>query len=160
MAGDAGDVDEEPPNASGLAARIRALVDDKRNPATGRRYTVAEIEAAIRERAATLPAVERKHREISGTYVWQLSRGYKTNPTLGALQSLADFLEVSLTDLIEPQTTAETLQLQADISKILRNPFGREAIAMIATADAGLWEALLPILRYSTEMRSSGRQRR
>ncbi|MEU5437997.1 helix-turn-helix transcriptional regulator [Streptomyces sp. NPDC020719] len=66
-----------------LADRINFLFSVTRDP-NGRQYSNEQIAAAIRTTGVA----------ISQSYIWQLRKNKKTNPTLRHLQALADFFRV------------------------------------------------------------------
>ncbi|MEV6479320.1 helix-turn-helix transcriptional regulator [Streptomyces sp. NPDC051576] len=66
-----------------LADRLNKLFAKVR-PAAGREYSNEHVAAAIRDKGVT----------ISQSYLWQLRKGTKTNPTLRHLEAVADFFGV------------------------------------------------------------------
>jgi transcriptional regulator with XRE-family HTH domain len=106
--------------SDGLAKTLTVLFELFPNPETKRPYTFEEAAEAINRRAAELPEPERRTRTISSTYVWQLTRGKRINPTVGHLTSLADLFGISLSQLIDAiggddPRAREDLQLLAAI---------------------------------------------
>ena len=73
-----------PPGGS-LAERLDHLLRVVR-PAEDREYAYEEIAAALRARGGPT---------ISATYIWQLRKGVRDNPTKRHLEALADFFDVS-----------------------------------------------------------------
>ncbi|KUL57622.1 MULTISPECIES: helix-turn-helix domain-containing protein [Streptomyces] len=58
-------------------------------------------------------AIRRTGVSISQSYIWQLRKGKKTNPSLKHLKALADFFGVPTAYFVEDQTTARvTAQLE------------------------------------------------
>jgi transcriptional regulator with XRE-family HTH domain len=74
-----------PPPASSLAGRLDRLFRVVR-PSADREYTYEEVAAALRDRGGPT---------ISATYLWQLRKGVRDNPTKRHLEALADFFGVS-----------------------------------------------------------------
>jgi transcriptional regulator with XRE-family HTH domain len=68
-----------------LAERLDHLFRIVR-PASDREYTYEEVAAALRDRGGPT---------ISATYVWQLRKGVRDNPTKRHLEALAEFFGVS-----------------------------------------------------------------
>ncbi len=116
--------------SDGLAKTLTQLFDLFPNPDTKRPYTFEEAAEHINRRAATLPEDERKSRTISSTYVWQLTRGKRSNPTVGHLTSLADLFNISLSQLIDAIGGGD-------------NPRAREELEVVAAMrDAGVLEIM------------------
>ncbi|MFF3911458.1 helix-turn-helix domain-containing protein [Streptomyces sp. NPDC001848] len=74
-----------------LSDKINQLFASVR-PEGGREYSNEQVAAAIRANGVT----------ISQSYIWQLRRGTKTNPTLRHLEALADFFGVSTAYFLDP----------------------------------------------------------
>ncbi|MEY9846345.1 transcriptional regulator with XRE-family HTH domain [Streptacidiphilus sp. BW17] len=70
--------------ARSLAGKINHLFDTIRRR-DGHEYSNTHVAAAIAEAGVTT---------ISQSYIWQLRKGEKTNPTINHLQALADFFGV------------------------------------------------------------------
>src|SRR5947209_7315459 len=66
-----------------LADKINQLFTTMQR-SDGRPYTNDEVAETIRKRGG----------QISGTYIWMLRRGDRTNPTLQHIQALASFFRV------------------------------------------------------------------
>jgi transcriptional regulator with XRE-family HTH domain len=115
--------------SDGLAKTLTMLFELFPNPETKRPYTFEEAADAINKRAAELSEDERKTRTISSTYVWQLTRGKRNNPTVGHLNSLADLFNISLSQLIDA--------IAGD------DPRAREDLQLVAAMrDAGVLEIM------------------
>jgi transcriptional regulator with XRE-family HTH domain len=102
----------------GLAKTLTQLFELFPNPATKRPYTFDEAAEMINRRAAELPEEERKTRTISSTYIWQLARGKRSNPTVGHLSSLADLFGISLSQLIDAIRPSDNAQAREDLKVI------------------------------------------
>lgn len=83
-----------PESGQKVAQRLNALMRAKRNPATGRPYTNAEVARAT---------------GISASLVAQLRQGVKGNPTLNTVDALADLFGVT-TDYFSKRMTDEHQQ--------------------------------------------------
>lgn len=104
--------------SDGLATTLTQLFELFPNPETKRPYTFEEAAEQINRRAAGLPDGERRTRTISSTYVWQLTRGKRNNPTVGHLSSLADLFNISLSQLIDAIGTDDNPQAREDLQLI------------------------------------------
>jgi transcriptional regulator with XRE-family HTH domain len=104
--------------SDGLAKTLTQLFELFPNPATKRPYTFEEAAEQINKRAVELPDDERKTRTISSTYIWQLTRGKRNNPTVGHLSSLADLFNISLSQLIDAIGPADNAQAREDLQVI------------------------------------------
>ncbi|MEV0845483.1 helix-turn-helix transcriptional regulator [Streptomyces sp. NPDC049954] len=76
-----------------LASRLNQLFSTVRSEA-GREYSNEQVAAAIRLKGVT----------ISQSYIWQLRKGTKTNPTLRHLEALADFFGVPAAYFFDNET--------------------------------------------------------
>lgn len=74
-----------------LAEKINHLFDTIR-PASGQEYSNEHVAAAIGNSGVTT---------ISQSYIWQLRKGKKDNPTLSHLQALADFFGVPVAYFVD-----------------------------------------------------------
>jgi transcriptional regulator with XRE-family HTH domain len=104
--------------SDGLAKTLTQLFELFPNPATKRPYTFEEAAEQINKRAVELPDDERKTRTISSTYIWQLTRGKRNNPTVGHLSSLADLFNISLSQLIDAIGPADNAQAREDLQVV------------------------------------------
>jgi transcriptional regulator with XRE-family HTH domain len=104
--------------SEGLANTLTQLFELFPNPETKRPYTFEEAADHINRRAAELPEDERRTRTISSTYVWQLTRGKRNNPTVGHLGSLADLFGISLSQLIDAIGADDNAQAREDLQLI------------------------------------------
>jgi transcriptional regulator with XRE-family HTH domain len=104
--------------SEGLAKTLTQLFELFPNPETKRPYTFEEAAEHINRRAAELPDDERRTRTISSTYVWQLARGKRTNPTVGHLSSLADLFGIGLSQLIDAIGAEDNPRAREDLQLI------------------------------------------
>jgi transcriptional regulator with XRE-family HTH domain len=90
----------------GLADKLNKLFANVR-PDVGHEYSNEHVAAAIRRTGVT----------ISQSYIWQLRKGLKTNPTLKHLEALAGFFGVPTAYFLDTQASnrvAEQLELLAE----------------------------------------------
>ncbi|MGX7823794.1 helix-turn-helix domain-containing protein [Actinokineospora sp. 24-640] len=107
----------------GLAARVDHLFRTVR-PADGREYTFEEVAEAIRARGGPT---------ISATYVWQLRKGQRDNPTKRHLEALAGFFGVPPAYFFDD---AEAARIDAELA--LLNAFRNTPVRQIALRATGL----------------------
>ncbi|MER6382477.1 helix-turn-helix domain-containing protein [Streptomyces sp. NPDC001127] len=74
-----------------LAEKINHLFDTIRSP-SGQEYSNEHVAAEIGKSGATT---------ISQSYIWQLRKGKKDNPTISHLQALADFFGVPVAYFVD-----------------------------------------------------------
>ncbi|MFC0068436.1 XRE family transcriptional regulator [Umezawaea endophytica] len=72
------------------------------HPANRGEYTYEEVASAIREQGTM----------ISHTYVWQLRKGIRDNPTKRHLEALASFFGVPASYFLDDDTSAADAQLE------------------------------------------------
>lgn len=98
----------DPAEGTDLAARLNHLFQTVRQPG-GAEYTHEDVAAAIRERGVT----------ISHTYVWQLRKGLRDNPTKRHLEALAEFFGVPASYFLD--TDVEYINAQLELLASLRD---------------------------------------
>jgi len=100
-----------PNNAGGaLAAKVDHLFTVVR-PATGGEYSFDAVAAAIRTRGGPT---------ISATYLWQLRKGLRDNPTKRHLEALADFFGVPAAYFFD-DVEAERIDAELTLLSALRD---------------------------------------
>ncbi|MFI6151437.1 helix-turn-helix domain-containing protein [Kitasatospora sp. NPDC051170] len=92
---------EQQSGPASLAERLDRLFRTV-HPAGREEYTYEEVATAIREAGTT----------ISHTYVWQLRKGVRDNPTMRHLEGLAKFFGVPASYFLDEDTTAVDAQLE------------------------------------------------
>lgn len=108
---------------STLADKLDRLFTTVR-PAPGKEYSSAEVAAAIAEAGGPT---------ISSTYVWQLRKGTRDNPTKLHLEALAGFFGVSAAYFLDDEVAA-TLDAELELVAAIRDT----SIRRIAQRSAGL----------------------
>lgn len=91
-------VEEQPATFAQRLDRLFRVV----RPRNGHEYTHEEVATAIRERGVT----------ISHTYVWQLRKGMRDNPTKRHLEALAEFFGVPPSYFLDEDTSGIDAQLE------------------------------------------------
>lgn len=147
-----GDVpDSSDPDGPGLlAARLQALLATHPNPATGRRWTVAELATQIKAQVTDKPPGQQAGRSLSGTYIWQLCRGYRDNPTLRHLETLAEFFGVPVSYFTDPGTDQNQV---AEFAAAAANPLSEQIVHQLVTADDTDRRLVLDILAHLAHIR-------
>ena len=119
-----------------LAARINHLFRTVR-PNGGGEYTFEEVAAAIRAKGGPT---------ISATYLWQLRKGVRDNPTKRHLEALAGFFGVPPAYFFDD---AETARIDAELA--LLNAFRDTPVRQIALRASGLSEKSLTTIADMVE---------
>lgn len=139
-----------------LSTRLTNLFVEVRDPKTGRKYSPRGVEQAIRDQVERLPAAEQKPRTLSHAYIWQLLRGYRDNPTLGHLQSLAEFFGVQPSYFTDTNLTEADIERQALLAGGLRDETTRQIMVLLVRSDEGTREVVLQLLSHVSGLRSRG----
>lgn len=90
-------------------------------PKAGEEYSYEEVANSIREQGIS----------ISHTYVWQLRKGIRTNPTKRHLEGLAAFFGVSPAYFFDDQT-AEQIDMELALLAALRDGSVRQVALRVA----------------------------
>ncbi|MFJ2864993.1 hypothetical protein [Kitasatospora sp. NPDC087314] len=117
---------EESAEGGVVAARLNHLFATV-HPADRGPYANTEVAQAINEKAG--------HQVLGATYLWQLRKGKRQDPTHSRLKALADFFGVSPMYFYEEETAKRT-DAQLRLAAALRNP----AIRQLALDADGLSE--------------------
>jgi transcriptional regulator with XRE-family HTH domain len=115
-----------------LAEKVQQLFDVVRPP-EGDEYTHEEVASALR--AAGGPT-------ISATYVWQLRKGIRDNPTKHHIEALADFFGVAPSYFFD-EDAGQRIDAELDLLVAVRDP----AIRALALGANGLSPASLDAVR-------------
>lgn len=115
-----------------LAEKMQQLFDVVRPP-EGDEYTHEEVASALR--AAGGPT-------ISATYVWQLRKGIRDNPTKHHIEALADFFGVAPSYFFD-EDAGQRIDAELDLLVAVRDP----AIRALALGANGLSPASLDAVR-------------
>lgn len=113
---------EQPP-ARSLAEKLDRLFRTVR-PAGRGEYSFEEVSSAIRDRGGPT---------ISASYIWQLRRGLKDNPTKKHLEALADFFGVPPSYFFDDEAAAKV-----DAQLELLAAFRDTSVRRMALRAAGL----------------------
>lgn len=106
-------------------------------PQPGREYTHEEVAKAIAARGDL---------SISHTYIWQLRRGIKDNPSIGVVSALADFFGVPPSYFLDDERT-RGMDTDLELLAALRDP----GVVRLATRAAGLSADSTELLLSLTE---------
>lgn len=124
--------DEEPPRPKTLAEKLDHLFSTVRSPRGGE-YTFDEVASALRHAGGPT---------ISATYVWQLRKGIRDNPTKRHLEALAAFFGVSPSYFFDEEA-AERIEAELALLTALRD----SSIRSVALRAAGLSPSSLDAIR-------------
>ncbi|MEV7925436.1 helix-turn-helix domain-containing protein [Kitasatospora sp. NPDC088779] len=102
---------EESAESGSIASRLNHLFATV-HPADRAPYTNPEVAQAINEKAG--------HQVLGPTYLWQLRKGKRTDPTHSRLTAIADFFGVSPLYFYEEETAQRTNE-QLRLAGALRN---------------------------------------
>lgn len=127
--------DDGPPRKT-LAEKLDHLFTAVRSPRGGE-YTFEEVATALREAGGPT---------ISATYVWQLRRGIRDNPTKRHLEALAAFFGVSPSYFFDEEA-AQRIEAELELLTALRN----SSIRSVALRAAGLSPSSLDAIRAVIE---------
>jgi len=128
--------ESEPTAARSLAEKLDQLFRTIRQPGRGE-YSFEEVSASIRERAGPT---------ISASYIWQLRKGARDNPTKKHLEALADFFGVPPSYFFDEEATAQ-IEKQLDLLAALRDA----SVRHMALRASGLSEASISTVADTIE---------
>ncbi|WP_369184131.1 XRE family transcriptional regulator [Streptomyces sp. Y1] len=109
---------EESAGAGSVASRLEHLFATV-HPADRGPYTNPEVAQAINEKAG--------HQVLGATYLWQLRKGKRTDPTHSRLTAIADFFGVSPLYFYEEETAKRTDE-QLRLASALRSASIRQMV--------------------------------
>lgn len=145
------DDDGEPaPSLATFAGRLDKAITTMHPPDRGP-YTYAEISKGVKELGATL----------STSYLWQLRRGDRDNPTLRQIEALARFFHLPVTWFVGGSAAEiESIEAQMNLVQVMRSPQVREvALRASSLTPAGL-RAIVGILGQLEEVQGMTRRSR
>ncbi|MGW0569854.1 helix-turn-helix domain-containing protein [Streptomyces tauricus] len=116
-----------------LAAKVDRLFSTVRRSPDGDEYTFEEVAAAIKERGGAT---------ISATYLWQLRKGLRDNPTKRHLEALADFFDIPPAYFFD-DAEAERIDAELVLLAALRDA----SVRQIALRARGLSERSLDAIK-------------
>ncbi len=133
--------DEGPRRPTSLAAKVSRLFATVRHP-EGDEYTHEEVASAIRESGGPT---------ISATYVWQLRKGIRDNPTKHHLEALASFFGVSPSYFFDEEA-AERIEAELDLLMAMRDASVRSVALRAAGLSPGSLEAIRGIIEQARQI--------
>jgi len=107
--------DAEAPRARTMAEKIDRLFRTI-HPRDREEYSFEEVASAIRDRGGPT---------VSATYLWQLRKGLRDNPTKKHLEALADFFGVSPAYFFDDEAAAR-IEAELDVLAALRDASVRQ----------------------------------
>jgi transcriptional regulator with XRE-family HTH domain len=129
-------VEEEPPRRRTLAEKLDHLFTTVRSPRGGE-YTFEEVASALRDAGGPT---------ISATYVWQLRKGIRDNPTKRHLEALASFFGVSPSYFFD-EAAAERIEAELELLTAMRDA----SVRSMALRASGLSPSSLEAIRAVIE---------
>jgi transcriptional regulator with XRE-family HTH domain len=132
-----------------LSERLERLFRARTNPRTGRPFTLPEVEAGIHAQAEGLPDEERRRRQIGRTYIWQLRKGERTNPTVLHLRSLAEFFGVPVGYFVDDIRSSDELDRRLTLAGAVDDSDVRDIALRAAGADARTRRLVRDMLDHS-----------
>jgi transcriptional regulator with XRE-family HTH domain len=115
-----------------LAEKVHHLFDVVRSP-EGDEYTHEEVASGLRTAGGPT---------ISATYVWQLRKGLRDNPTKHHIEALADFFGVAPSYFFDEEA-GQRIDAELDLLVAVRDP----SVRAVALGANGLSEASLDAVR-------------
>ena len=115
-----------------LAEKVHHLFGAVRSP-EGDEYTHQEVASALQTAGGPT---------ISATYVWQLRKGIRDNPTKHHIEALADFFGVAPSYFFDEEA-GQRIDAELDLLVAVRDP----SVRALALAADGLSEATLDAVR-------------
>lgn len=133
--------DVEPPSPAprDLAYKLDRLFQTVRPEGGRKEYTAEEVAAALRERGGPT---------ISGSYVWQLRRGVKDNPTKRHLEALADFFGVPAAYFFDDGELAARVDAELRLLASMRDAGVRRVAARVAGLSVEGIEAIIAMIEH------------
>lgn len=128
--------EEDPAQARTLAAKLDRLFRAVHPPGRGE-YSYEEVATALREQGGPT---------ISGTYVWQLRKGMRDNPTKKHLEALAQFFGVEPSYFFDEAASAQ-IAAELELLAAMRDA----EIRSVALRAAGLSPESLSAIRGMIE---------
>ena len=128
--------------AKSLAEKVDHLFKTAK-PANGKdEYTHEQVAAALREAGGPT---------ISATYVWQLRKGIRDNPTKAHLEALANFFGVAPSYFFDEES-AERIEAELDLLAAMRDPDVRSIALRVSDLSAGSIRAILGMVEQARKM--------
>lgn len=129
-----------PPTARTLADKIDHLFEIVR-PAKGE-YTHEQVAKAIEERGGPT---------ISASYLWQLRKGLRNNPTMKHLEALADFFGVPPAYFFD-EAAAERIDAELDLLAALRDTDVRHVALRASGLSTQTLKAITDMIERAREL--------
>lgn len=125
-----------------LADRVDHLFRSAKPPNGKDEYTHEQVAAALR--GAGGPT-------ISATYVWQLRKGIRDNPTKAHLEGVANFFGVAPGYFFDEES-AERIEAELDLLAAMRDPDVRSIAVGVLDLSAGSIRAILGMVEQARRM--------
>ncbi len=125
-----------------LAEKVDHLFKTAKPPSGKGEYTHEQVAAALREAGGPT---------ISATYVWQLRKGIRDNPTKAHLEALANFFGVAPSYFFDEEA-AERIEAELDLLAAMRDPDVRSIALRVSDLSAGSIRAILGMVEQARQM--------
>lgn len=125
-----------------LAQKVDHLFRTAKPPNGKDEYTHEQVAAALREAGGPT---------ISATYVWQLRKGIRDNPTKAHLEALAAFFGVAPSYFFDEES-AERIEAELDLLAAMRDPAVRSIALRVSDLSTGSIRAILGMVEQARRM--------
>lgn len=125
-----------------LAQKVDHLFRTAKPPNGKDEYTHEQVAAALREAGGPT---------ISATYVWQLRKGIRDNPTKAHLEALAAFFGVAPSYFFDEES-AERIEAELDLLAAMRDPAVRSIALRVSDLSTGSIHAILGMVEQARRM--------
>lgn len=125
-----------------LAEKVDHLFRTAKPPTGKDEYTHEQVAAALREAGGPT---------ISATYVWQLRKGIRDNPTKAHLEALAAFFGVAPSYFFDEES-AERIEAELDLLAAMRDPAVRSIALRVSDLSTGSIRAILGMVEQARRM--------
>lgn len=124
-----------------LAQKLDHLFRTMR-PAEGKEYTHEQVAAAMRDRGGPT---------ISATYVWQLRKGIRDNPTKAHLEALAGFFGVAPSYFFDDEAAAR-IEAELELLAAMRDSSVRSLALRASGLSPGSIRAIQGMIEQARQM--------
>ena len=124
--------------------KFRVVWDNKPVAGLSKMSAVKRVSEVIEWREAGGPT-------ISATYVWQLRKGIRDNPTKAHLEALAAFFGVAPSYFFDEES-AERIEAELDLLAAMRDPAVRSIALRVSDLSTGSIRAILGMVEQARRM--------
>src|SRR5947209_5927250 len=109
-------------------------------------YSFEEVAEGIRQRGGP---------SISHTYLWQLRKGQRTNPSINVVEALAEFFGVSPSYFLDDEATAR-IDAQLDLLEAMRDADVRRLALRASDLSPESLRAIIDMVEHVRELEGHG----